>query len=347
MKQRQSNIELLRCVLMLMVVTIHFLGHNLLSAAEPIDTSNPHFYTANLLLCFCECAVDCFVLISGWFSIKFTVSKLIMFLLPIAFYQFVLSIVYHFADGSPLSINAFEYWFVRPYVALMIVSPLLNKGLNNIEKKHLAILLTLLTIIFILPIQSLSGMDGKNALIFIYIYCLGHYLKNYFNNKHSKWLYLGMFVLAVMLNFAETVILAKIGHYKGTSTQSYRYDNVLILLQAVFLLLFFSKLDLNNRIINSIAVSSFFVYIITENNNIYGNQNYSIYKILDVRTWETEHYFIVKILVASVTLFGVAIIIDKVRRLFFSKLEKGLFEKLSFIEQKYLGNVNADTIKDH
>jgi len=347
MKQRQSNIELLRCVLMLMVVTIHFLGHNLLSAAEPIDTSNPHFYTANLLLCFCECAVDCFVLISGWFSIKFTVSKLIMFLLPIAFYQFILSIVYHFADGSPLSINAFGYWFVRPYVALMIVSPLLNNGLKKIEKKHLAILLILLSIIFILPIQSLSGMDGKNAFIFIYIYCLGYYLKNHFSNKYSKWMYLGMFVLAVMFNFAETVVLAKIGHYKGTQTPSYRYDNVLIIMQAVFLLLFFSKLDLKNKIINSIAASSFFVYIITENINIFSNPNYSIYKILDVRTWETEHYFILKILAASVTLFIIAIVIDKIRLLFFSKFEKKLSEKLSSIEQTYLGNINADTIKNH
>jgi len=206
--------------------------------------------------------------------------------------------------------------------------------------------LALLTLIFVLPIQSLSGMDGKNAFIFIYIYCFGYYLKNYINNNHSKWMYLCLFVLTVGLNYVVTVVLAKVGHYQGTATPSYRYDNVLIILQAVFLLLFFSKLNFKNKIVNSIAVSSFFVYIITENLNVFSNPHYSIYKILDVRTWETEPYFVIRILVASIALFVAAIVIDEIRRLAFGKLEQVLLEKLSSIEQKYLGNINADTTKN-
>ena len=333
MKQRQSNIELLRCLLMLMIVIIHFLGHNILSATNPIDINNPHFYTANLLLAFCECAVDCFVLISGWFLINFSIRKIIMFLLPIAFYQFVISCIYYPYGGS-ISISPFHYWFVPPFVALMILSPVINKALKSISKKKLQVILLCLTLIFILPIQSLSGMYGKNAFIFIYIYCLGFYLKNHFDNKYSKITYLSLFLISVLLIFAETIVLGKTNHYEGTRTLSYSYDNILIIFAAVFLLLFFSKLELQSNVINKISLSAFFVYIITENENVYSNPDYSIYKILDVQSWEANNLFIIKIIGASILLFSIAILVDITRRLIFQKPEKLLSEKINVLEQK-------------
>lgn len=341
-EERKSNIELLRLVLMLMIVIIHFLGHNYLSAAEPAKIDSQHFFTANLLFSFIVCAVDCFVLISGWFSIKFNVTKLFMFLLPICFYQLLMSCIY-LPYGSNLSINPFRYWFVPPYVALMVISPLLNKGLNTVSKKNLTIILAVLTVFFILPIKSPSGMYGKNAFIFVYIYCLGFYLRNHFDNKHSAMKYFAMFLLSVAMIFVETIVLAKMGHYEGTRTLSYSYDNVFIISAAVFMFLTFSKLNFKSKVVNYLSASAFFVYIITENENCYCNETHSIYKILDVPSWEMSDNFIIRILAASVLLFAVALVVDIVRRLIFSKPEQLIKQKLTALEQRYLSDGDIQT----
>ena len=327
---------------MLMVVIIHFLGHNYLSAANPAEMEGQHFFTANLLFSFIVCAVDCFVLISGWFSIKFGVTKLIMFLLPICFYQLLISCIY-LPYGSHLNINAFRYWFVPPYVALMVISPLLNKGLNSVSKKNLTIILAILTLLFILPIKSPSGMYGKNAFIFVYIYCLGFYLRNHFDNKQSAIKYFALFLLSVAMIFVETIGLAKIGHFEGTRTLSYSYDNVFIISSAVFLFLTFSKLNFKSKIINYLSASAFFVYIITENENCFGNETHSIYKILDVSDWEMSDTFIIRILVVSILLFTMALAVDIVRRLIFSKPEQFIKQKLTALEQRYLSDGDIKT----
>ena len=313
MKNRESNIELLRLVLMLMIVIVHFLGHNILSASNSITSNNAHFFSSNLLFSLVVCAVDCFVLISGWFSIKFSVTKLIMFLLPICLYQFLISLVYH-PFGAEISINPFAYWFIPPYVALMIMSPILNRGINALSKKAYIALLACLTLIFILPLDSLSGMHGKNSFIFIYIYCLGFFLKKHFSNRYSQAAYFTSFVIATLLIFAETIGLEKINRFEGSKTLSYSYDNILIVLAAVFLFLTFNKMKVKSVIINKLSASAFFVYIITENTNCWKHSTHSIYKLMDVAGWENSSYYILLILVASILTFVTALVIDLFRR---------------------------------
>ena len=339
-QDRNSSIELLRLILMLMVVVVHFLGHNILIASEPITSSNVHFYTSNLLMSFVVCAVDCFVLISGWFTIKFSVTKLVTFLLPICFYQFIISCMYH-PFGARISISPFEYWFVTPYVALMITSPILNKGLEIMKMRSMLTMLICLTLFFILPLKSMSGMFGKNFFVFVYIYCLGYFLKNHLSNKGSVFLYLGGYVLMAFLIFFETVYLETKGLYEGKKTLSYSYDNILIILESVFLFLFFAKFDLKSKWINKISASAFFVYIITENVNCWKNSSYSIYKLMNVSNWEHYTCYILLILCASVMVFILSLIVDFVRRLVFIKPMSFLTLKLDVIEKKVIGNNNC------
>ena len=338
-QDRESNIELLRLVLMFMIVVVHFLGHNILSATNLITSDNPHFYTSNLLQSFVVCAVDCFVLISGWFSIRFSVAKLIMFLLPICLYQLLISFIYY-PFGAKISVNPFDYWFVAPYVALMVMSPILNKGLEMVDKRHLLTILICLTIVFILPLDSLSGMRGKNIFVFMYIYCLGFYLKKYYSNKYSVSINLGCFALVAFLIFLETVVLEKMGRFEGTKTLSYSYDNVLIVLDAVFLFLAFSKMKFKSKVVNKLSLSAFYVYIITENTNCWSHKTHSIYKLLNVSGWENSAYYILMILGWAIGVFILALLIDLIRRICLAKPMQILNEKLHILEK----NISPKTL---
>jgi len=177
---RQSNIELLRCILMYLIVVLHFVAHNLMNADNPAGLSHKNFLGANALLAVTECAVNCFVLISGYFGIKLSLKKIVLFLLPIAFYELLISTLFLPYKGS-ISISPFNYWFVRPFFALMLFSPIVNKGLNALSKKALRNILIAGILFFVLPLESISGHAGRNITIFLYLYTVGFYIRNYLN----------------------------------------------------------------------------------------------------------------------------------------------------------------------
>ena len=82
---RMANLELLRCVAMMMVVVLHYLGKGNLLA----DLTDPHLTGAELaawfLECFCIVAVNVYMFISGFFlcASSFKVSRLVQLWLQV------------------------------------------------------------------------------------------------------------------------------------------------------------------------------------------------------------------------------------------------------------------------
>ncbi len=70
---RQSNIELLRIVAILFVICHHIIVHGLKIYDMPIE-AYPWLYS--FVNCICYVGVNVFILISGYFSIKFSWKKL-------------------------------------------------------------------------------------------------------------------------------------------------------------------------------------------------------------------------------------------------------------------------------
>ena len=73
--KRESNIDCLRIISMLMVVCLHFFSHGgLNSALKP----SLNWAAGNLLLAACFVAVNCFVIISGYYlcTSQFKLKKL-------------------------------------------------------------------------------------------------------------------------------------------------------------------------------------------------------------------------------------------------------------------------------
>lgn len=79
--KRDSSIELLRLFLMLMIIIHHSIVHGMGLRGLVLENALPMHFTASekpvatIINCFCICAVNCFVLISGYFSIKTTIKK--------------------------------------------------------------------------------------------------------------------------------------------------------------------------------------------------------------------------------------------------------------------------------
>ena len=67
--KRQANFELLRIVAMMMIIVLHYLNKGDLLAAYTTDRSAVN-YAAHLTEAFCIVAVNCYVLLGGYFLVE-------------------------------------------------------------------------------------------------------------------------------------------------------------------------------------------------------------------------------------------------------------------------------------
>lgn len=165
---RLSNIELLRLLAMLGVLVVHADFGALGEPTRQEWLATPG-YTAmrTLAEAFAIVAVNVFVLISGWFGIRFRWSALGKLLFQCAFFFFGIYFTLRACGVSqtpPLkgiymclmfSENA---WFVKAYVGMFILAPVMNAFMENATRRQAA---TLLVVFF--TFQSLYGWLSAGA----------------------------------------------------------------------------------------------------------------------------------------------------------------------------------------
>ena len=96
MKKRESSLELLRIVSMLMVLTVHFVGAAFgLPTPEELQSPTASMLWKNALESLAIVGVNCFVLISGYFGIRASWKGLLHYTLLCLFASLV---VYVFQD---------------------------------------------------------------------------------------------------------------------------------------------------------------------------------------------------------------------------------------------------------
>ncbi len=175
--QRQTNLEILRILCMLFIVT----GHVNAKGDIPsfVDIS-PH-------------SVNCFVLISGYFLInaKFKSERILRTFIETIFYSFTITIILYFCgkanlydvakSAMPFAPTKFSYWFVNKYLAIILLSPFISKVCTAISKKQYKILLiTLLlinsTLFLVFPFGELFG-NGFSLLWMTTVFITGGYMR--------------------------------------------------------------------------------------------------------------------------------------------------------------------------
>ena len=149
--QRQSNIELLRIVSMLMVLAVHVDGASL-GLPEPmgdIASLTAHDVWRIVVEAVAIIGVNCFTMISGYFGVRLRLRGVLSFLFQCAFYSVgiytVVAIVFpgQFSwQGwleSWMVLTHTDLWYVPAYFGLMLLSPVLNAGLDALPKRTFAV----------------------------------------------------------------------------------------------------------------------------------------------------------------------------------------------------------------
>lgn len=196
MKERDSNMELLRIIAMWMITIHHFLvnagmTYSGIAGRAPLA---PGYEWATMLNGFVYIGVNCFILISGYYGIKFKWKGLFKLWLFCAFYELCSPIISHLLHGDPISIMqtlhdtifcfSFSHnWFIMCYVCLYFLSPLLNSARDNMDKRKYLIVLGLLTILTLYfgywRHVVFWNPDGYSVANFVYVYLIGGYIQKY------------------------------------------------------------------------------------------------------------------------------------------------------------------------
>ncbi len=330
---RDSNMELFRIVSMLLVLVYHT---DYLTFGRPLQEyaiNSPFsclFRTGiNSLSIIC---VNCFILISGWFGIRPKIERFTGLLFQVFFICSITLIIYSLFGGHSIDLKDIkslllltkDLWFVKAYIFLYLISPALNAFTQNVSQRQF-----FLTLIALFSFQTLYGWlfvsvnyvnDGYSPLSFILLYLLAQYVRKYPGKLAavSATSCLSIFSCIVLMGAIIEYLLIRFNLLHQIQWGSYAYP--LVIVEALFLLLFFSKLSFKNKLINWISCSCFAVYLLHCTRNILGEYCNHVKS-----SFYSNHVF--GIITVVFCVFIISILLDKVRIMIWNLISKKVFVK--------------------
>lgn len=183
---RDSNIELLRIVSMMLIILFHFSVHG----PWPADGVLAADVAVGVLAFGGKLGVNCFVLITGYFMTRSSVrmASVARVVLETWFYSWGLLILFAVAqpelvtqarlEKAVLPLVSGEYWFITNFVALMVVSPFLNLLFDRLSRRGKSRLAAIgFVTISVLPTLTTFNPLGSDLLWFFYLYLLGGWIR--------------------------------------------------------------------------------------------------------------------------------------------------------------------------
>lgn len=290
---RMANLELLRCVAMMMVVIMHYLGKGNLLA----DLTEPQLTGTELaawfLECFCIVAVNVYMFISGFFlcTSSFKVSRLIQLWLQVWVYSVGIGLLgaltgvmagtdvdIHFMLTLLFPVSMGHYWFMTAYVFLYLLLPFVGTAVRRMDKRQLQAALVLLLFTFcivksVLPVRFEMDGQGYDCLWYLCVFVTAAYVRRFGGGfLEKRWLGPVLYGGGCLLTFAVTLLLRRIYLQSGSLDTMLKfcmeYNHILPFLAAIGLFSVFYRIKIRGKaaaFINRVAPYTLGVYLLHEN----------------------------------------------------------------------------------
>lgn len=317
--ERTSSFELLRLLCIFGIIVMHtFAGID--TGSSMLNTSMNVF--ANSLF---NTGVTCFILISGYFGIRFDLRKLIRLDLMIIFFTLLGTVLpgdfgIKSLVKSCIPVLSRQYWFITCYFALCILAPFLNQIPEKLSREAFKKLLLVLLLVFSF-IPTFGFFDimqdaGKGLVDFVMVYLIGRYLSLYKNRTYRSSRLVCGIILSTFCIFAADMALTLQG---GVIYSTFSRDcSLFIIFTAVMLLLLFREMHFSSRIINRAAGNVLAVYVLDQVIRTVLN------RYIDLNTYANDWYLIAVVFGYVLLVLLIAIALNEIRRFTIGRLEPGL-----------------------
>lgn len=345
-KNRNVSLDLLRIIAMLFIVIGHIISHGTVKIG--LEFSSLNYFIVWGVLAFCIVAVNCYVLISGYFlssQKEFKKNKIIELIRITFFYSVSTFVVLLFAKQTVfnivllpkifLPVLTFSYWFITIYILMYLFFPYYNFLINNLTQESFKILLrigfivlSVFPMLFILYVPKLSGIGF--LLWFTYLYFVGSYIRKYYvpNYKPVKYFF-GYVFCCLLIVFSKvflTIITTKLNQNLGTAFL-YENNSFLVFFASLFLFMFFINLKINNQnkkfsVVFLFSSATFPVYLITEQ---FAMRDFLWKKIFAISNNIPWFFLLIKIIIIGVIVYLISSLIEIIRRYIVKKLKNEKF----------------------
>ena len=326
--KRNSRIELLRIISMIMIVLSHYTVHS------GIDKSVlPIGFNRLLLelLTLGNLGNFIFICITGYYmsqknEVNHNLSKILKLFLQILFYSMViylLLVVFGLTDFKikeliscllPISFN--QYWFASAYIILYIFHPYVNRLLNTFTRKeHLNFILIGVSLFYILGTLTTKLIYGSELIQFVLIYSIGAYFNKYKDNlvnRYNKTIFLLSIIILIISVITFDLLGCKIDIFARHSTYLLNQQSFLTLTISISLFsIFANSKSFYNNIINLIASCIFGVYLISDNKYI---RKILWINLLKNANYVNSNYLVFHIIISLFLVFSCCIVIEYIRK---------------------------------
>lgn len=330
MNVRQSNMELLRIIAMFLVLLVHadFFSLGAPSASDcvnsPTESSLKVFFESISIAC-----VDIFVCLSGWFGIKPSIRGFSNFVFQCLFWLIGLYSFTMFIGTSSLSregiMGCFAFtklnWFIKAYILLYILAPVLNAFVDKTSRKDFRnVLIAFFSFEFvygwIFSDSTQHIQSGYSTISFIGLYLLARYVRIYQPriSMKSRGFYFALLIIAPLFVTAAYITPPLLG-LKTTAFGSLliSYVSPYCIAFSMFMILLFSKFQIQSKVINWVAASSFSVFLIHTNPNTLWHFKDFICKLYEksncIEFWLYTFCFLILIFVTAVVIDQIRIVV--------------------------------------
>lgn len=330
--------ELLRIIAMAMVVICHTNYWSLGQPSHEMCVDAPlTAFTQYLVESLAVVCVNCFVFISGWFSIKLTKKGFANLIFQLLFYSTLIYLIFLAFGLIRFNIKDFlhhsdfisNFWFIRAYIPLFLLSPIMNLFIEHAGKRTARTTLlayAFLDIVLGWGIDLLHIGGGYNLFHLCLIYLIARYIRVYggkwftFSKWHDLSVYLLISVGTAVLIFTMAFVSPAIWCHSG---RMFLYNSPLVIISSVYLALFFTKLNFKSKFVNMVGASCFAVFLIHGDPLI--ADPYLRPFCRDLFFNNNIFYFSIMMTLSIIALFVVAFLVDQVRQWLWRMIQKAVF----------------------
>lgn len=330
---RNSNLEMLRIISMIMIIALHYLNNG--EILNTLTLTDKNYHLCWILESVSYCSVNCFVLISGYFlsnqnSIKY--KKIIEILAEVLFYSIVMYLGFCIIGVETFNIKSLivgylfpithgQWWYATVYVVLIVCIPYLNIIANNLNQRSYQKVLLVFGVIFsVIPsvlffyVDRIGLEDGYSLIWFVYLFFWGGYIKRFkiHLNRGILFFFFSVFSLSTYL----VKVLQQLCGFEYWNL--YHYNSFTVLGSALCLfLLFLKSRQCSNRIINTIASTTFGIFLFHTHFIMREKVLWNLVSPVVYARASTEK-FILHFIISIAVVFSIGVMTDLCRQRIFS-----------------------------
>lgn len=238
-----------RVLLIFMVIVLHYNNRGMGGALNYAAVGGMNEFILRLSESLCICAVDAFLLLSGFFAAKqrnvenVPWKKAIWLLVSCSFYRVIGYVCYACFVTKDFSIRTLlayiipSNWYVCLFVTVLLLSPFVCRLLNGLEDTKRRELLIISSLLFVLvptvtvmgadlagvdlnglsTISIMGDIDGFTIVSFVYCYILGFNLEKEKDNiyRYKSFVWIGIYLITAVVSALISFKSEKVWSYSS------------------------------------------------------------------------------------------------------------------------------------